>query len=103
MVTLTWTSMNIDSYLHHVHQGLNKLEQLIISANDIIENRIENNLKFVSKIILVDLPNSSKPFSLDEFVAMQEKYIESKTGFLVSKNTEVEYAVDDLLNIINLY
>jgi dynein heavy chain len=40
MSTLTWTSMNIDSYLTHVHQGLNKLEQLIINVNDIIENRI---------------------------------------------------------------
>lgn len=36
MSTLTWTSMNIDSYLNHVHQGLNKLEQLIINVNDII-------------------------------------------------------------------
>jgi dynein heavy chain, axonemal len=44
MVTLTWTSMNIDSYLQNVHAGLNKLEQLIITVNDIIENRIENNL-----------------------------------------------------------
>lgn len=26
MVTLTWTSMNIDSYLSHVHSGLKKLE-----------------------------------------------------------------------------
>lgn len=26
MVTLTWTSMNIDSYLQNVHAGLNKLE-----------------------------------------------------------------------------
>jgi dynein heavy chain len=26
MVTLTWTSMNIDSYLEHVHSGLKKLE-----------------------------------------------------------------------------
>lgn len=49
MVTLTWTSMNIDAYLNHVHQGLKKLEQLIINVNDIIENRIENNLKSVSK------------------------------------------------------
>jgi len=48
MVTLTWTSMNIDSYLFHVHQGLRKLEQLIINVNDIIENRIESNLKLVS-------------------------------------------------------
>ncbi len=26
MVTLTWTSMNIDGYLHHVHAGLSKFE-----------------------------------------------------------------------------
>lgn len=48
--------MNIDSYLFHVHQGLKKLEQLIINVNDIIENRIENNLKAVSKVVLVHLP-----------------------------------------------
>jgi dynein heavy chain len=57
MSTLTWTSMNIDSYLNHVHQGLNKLEQLIINVNDIIENRIENNLKNISKVSLVSLPH----------------------------------------------
>jgi len=26
MVILTWTSMNIDSYLEHVHNGLRRLE-----------------------------------------------------------------------------
>ena len=57
MSTLTWTSMNIDSYLNHVHQGLNKLEQLIINVNDIIENRVENNLKNISKVSLVSLPH----------------------------------------------
>lgn len=49
--------MNIDSYLNHVHQGLNKLEQLIINVNDIIENRIEVNLKNISKVSLVSLPH----------------------------------------------
>ena len=28
MITLTWTSMNIDTYKSHVHLGLRKLEQL---------------------------------------------------------------------------
>ena len=32
MNILTWTSMNIDGYLQHVHAGLNKLEQLIINT-----------------------------------------------------------------------
>jgi dynein heavy chain, axonemal len=65
MVTLTWTSMNIDSYLFNVHQGLKKLEQLIINVNDIIENRIECNLKLVSRVVLVDLPENTNPLTLD--------------------------------------
>jgi dynein heavy chain, axonemal len=104
MVTLTWTSMNIDSYLEHVHNGLRRLEQLIINVNDIIENRIENNLKQVSKVTLVSLPNNeSKPFTLDQFVTLQEDYIRVKTQYLVSKNVEVEHAVDDLLYTILKY
>ena len=45
MVTLKWTSMNIEGYLHHVHSGLSKIEQLIININDIMETE--------SKIILM--------------------------------------------------
>jgi dynein heavy chain len=40
MVTLTWTSMNIDAYKLHVHAGLRRLGELVRSVNDIIENRI---------------------------------------------------------------
>jgi len=72
-------------------------------VNDVIENRIENNLKNVSKVILVELPNDSKPFSLEQFVDRQEKYIEKKKDYLVSKNEEVERAVDDLLLTITNY
>ena len=97
MVTLTWTSMNIDGYLHHVHQGLAKLEQLIININDIMENRIENNLKSLSKQVLVDLPQSAKTFTLDEFVEMQEEWIREVAMQLKSKNFEVEGAVEDLI------
>ena len=56
LITLTWTSMNIEGYLANIHKGLSRLEQLILQVNDIIENRIENNLKKVSKVLLVDLP-----------------------------------------------
>ena len=49
MVTLTWTSMNIDSYKAHVHHGLKRLEQLVTGINDVIEHRIENNLKVLTQ------------------------------------------------------
>jgi dynein heavy chain len=95
--------MNIEGFLHHVHQGLNKLDQLIININDIMENRIENNLKALSKTVLVDLPQDSSTFSLDEFVEMQEDWIESASKKLRSKNYEVEGAVEDLLQTICSY
>jgi len=68
MVTLTWTSMNIDLYLKNIHKGLEKLDNLIIKVNDVIENRIENNLKKVSKVLLVLLPDDTEAMSLDQFV-----------------------------------
>jgi dynein heavy chain len=71
MVTLTWTSMNIDGFLTHVHDGLTKLEQLIISINDIIENRIENNLRAISRVCMVDLPENADAITLEEFVDLQ--------------------------------
>jgi dynein heavy chain len=70
---------------------------LIININDIMENRIENNLKALSKTVLVDLPAGSSTFSLAEFVDMQEDWIESASKKLRSKNFEVEGAVEDLL------
>lgn len=103
IVTLTWTSMNIDGYLHHVHAGLQKLEQLIISINDIIENRIENNLKAISKVILVEMPENGRTYSQDEFVDLQHGSANAQTAFLKSKNIEVERAVDDLLQTIESY
>jgi dynein heavy chain len=45
MVTLTWTSMNIDAYRDHVQNALQKLDELITNINDILENRVEKNLK----------------------------------------------------------
>ena len=76
MITLTWTSMNIDAYKHHAMQGMQKLEQLIVNLNDIIDNRISKNLKLVTRTILVDLPRD-KGVALDEFVVMQEKHVKN--------------------------
>lgn len=103
MVTLTWTSMNIDGFLQNFQQSLNKLEQLILTINDIIENRIENNLKLISKVILVKLPEDGKPLSLDAFVEDQHEHIQAQAELLMSKNIEIERAVDDLLACVMNY
>lgn len=102
MITLTWTSMNIDAYKQHVQTGLRRLEELVTNINDIIENRIEKNLKIVSKTLLVDLPDAES-FTVEEFVKMQEKHIAKQSTLLQGKNLEVEYAVADLVKTIEAY
>jgi len=102
MITLTWTSMNIDQYIQHVHTGLRKLEELVSNINDIIENRIEKNLKIVSKTLLVDLPEHAS-FTVSEFVDMQQNHIKIQSRLLQGKNTEIEQAVGDLISKILAY
>lgn len=102
MITLTWTSMNIDAYKAHIHSGLRRLEELITNINDIIENRIEKNLKIVSKTLLVDLPDSQS-FTVEEFVRMLEKHISKQSTLLQGKNLEIEFAVRDLVKVISSY
>lgn len=99
MVTLTWTSMNIDAYKLQVDKSLQHLDELISTVNDIVESRIEKNLKLVQKTLLVDLP-AHQSFALDEFVMTQERQVSLKTNFLESKNLEVETAVDDVISLM---
>ena len=102
MITLTWTSMNIDAYKHHIHTGLRKLEELVHNINDIIENRVEKNLKMVSKSLLVTLP-SDTTLSLEEFVRTQERFILQESRILQGKNVQVENAVEDMVRIVCAY
>ncbi|KAG2510575.1 hypothetical protein BBO99_00008735 [Phytophthora kernoviae] len=99
LVTLTWTSMNIDAYTAVAHAALQRLEELISSVLDAIENRIEKNLMIVAKASLVHLP-TDQSFALDDFVRMQEKHVANVTRQLAAKNVEIENAVEDVLRLI---
>jgi dynein heavy chain len=102
MTTLTWTSLNIDPFINHVHAGLKKLQELVSCINDIIENRIEKNLKIVSKALLVDLPENTS-FSVSDFVVMQQSHITARSRLLQGKNMEIESAVTDLIQQLVSY
>lgn len=80
-----------------------KLDELCIHVNDIIENRIEKNLKEISNLILIVFPTDNIQISLDHFVKMQDTHIDQNQCFLMSKNEEIERAVDDLNEIVNNY
>ncbi len=100
LVTLTWTSMNIDTYKASIFAGLRRLEEMVMKINDIVENRIQKNLKQISRTVVVSLPDG-RAVTLDEFVLMQETSVKAYTYQLSMRNLEVENAVNDLISIIN--
>jgi dynein heavy chain len=100
LVSLTWTSLNIDQYKASIYAGLKKLEEIVIKINDIVDNRIQKNLKLISRTILVSLPNE-RAVTLEEFVGMQESSVKAFTFQLSMRNLEVENAVGDLISTIS--
>ena len=102
MITLTWTSMNVTTFVEHVKTELARLGDLIDSINDIIENRIENMLKAVSKSLLVSVP-AGKTFHPEDFVDTQEEFIDDLSIKLQGYNMQIESAVEDLVNIVMAY
>jgi len=101
-VLLTWQSMNIDGYLQRMHLGLSKFEELMKKVNDILDHRIEGNLRTISKTLLVELP-SNDSFTLEQFVTLQEKTTKMKTSLVESKNEEIENAVNDVIHAVTVY
>jgi dynein heavy chain len=102
MVTLTWTSMNVETYKTQVHAALSQLEDLILKINDLVAYRVEKNLKIIARTMLVDLP-THRSVTLDEFVSMQEHAVRDRTTALVAKNLEVETAVEDLITMLRRF
>ena len=64
---LTWSSLNIASFVQSIHKGLHTLELLIDRAYDIRTYRIENVLKDMSCVPLCELPDN-EPWTIQEFV-----------------------------------
>ena len=49
-----------------------------MQINDILDNRVEKNLRLVSRISMVVLPDNAS-FSLEDFVTVQEQHIRNQT------------------------
>ena len=102
LFSMTWNAMNIDAFRAHVQSGLARLRGLVTSVNDIVENRIESNVKKVAHMSLVKLPDSGT-LPLEEFSSIQAAHVETHAAILVDINRTVETAVHDLVQLIEGY
>ena len=92
--------MNIDLFIDKAYSNLGRFDQLVRGVNDIMMSRVDEKLKSVSKILLVDLPDAECNIPLERFVDMQERHVRGMTKLLLDKSLEIENAVDDMLHMI---
>ncbi len=72
LTMLTWTSMNISTYLETIADALREVELLVDRANDLVKYRIESILIEMSKVPLCELPTETTPWTIDDFVKRTE-------------------------------
>ena len=93
--SLTWTSTNIDAYLARAHAKMRQMELLVHKMCDLMQGRIDMNLRNASRVMLVDLP-SDQSATPEEFVAMQNRVVKEGGAALVTCSEEIRRACDDL-------
>ncbi|KAK1345311.1 hypothetical protein QTO34_014022 [Cnephaeus nilssonii] len=69
LAALTWTSLNIETYLKHAFAKIKDLELLVDRVNDLIEFRISAVLEEMSSTPLCQLPQE-EPLTCEEFLQM---------------------------------
>lgn len=99
LTVLTWSSINISVYIHAIHSSVNHLVDTIDRVRDILDNRVDKNLKAIRNTTLVDL-KAETAYTLDDFVTSQERVIKAKMGFMNQRNLEAEAAVNDALEAV---
>lgn len=75
--TITWLSQEMELYLKRMDKVLTKVECFVKRANDILLNRIEGQLKKVSKTQLIFVPD--EPIDSAKFYEINSEY-RSKQG-----------------------
>ena len=100
--SLTWHSLNIEQYVTRMHNGIMKFGELMHKINELVDVRLEKNLRSVSKTMLVDI-SAESTFTLDQFVTMQEKVTKQRIQMMDTKNLEIERATNDLIELIRSY
>ena len=95
-------SMNIEGFLTTLTAELERFDFLVSQVVDVVANRINNNLHFVSRLLMFNVP-SEQTFTLRDFSAQQRRHIEECTTVLDIKNREIERAVHDVIAVVQAY
>ncbi|XP_070603204.1 dynein axonemal heavy chain 5 isoform X1 [Erythrolamprus reginae] len=99
ITTLTWTSLNIETYLENIFSKLDNLELLLDRVNDLIEFRINAVLQEISTVPLCSLPEDD-PLTCEQFLNMTKELCTKGVYTLHLKSSLAEEATNELINML---
>ncbi|XP_038070084.1 dynein heavy chain 5, axonemal-like isoform X1 [Patiria miniata] len=99
LTMLSWTSMNIDSYVESVYKSLGELELLMDRANDLCQFRINAVLLDMSTTPLCELPED-EPWTIDQFLQNTQDLCNRGAITIQNKSTQVEEAANEVINML---
>ncbi|KAI8792083.1 dynein heavy chain 5, axonemal [Biomphalaria glabrata] len=102
ITTLTWTSLNVDTYIKEIYETMRDLEKLSKTVKDILDCRIEAVLEDMSITALCDLPEE-EPVTADKFLQMTTDIVQSAAESLASQSQLVEKAVNELVDTLKAH
>lgn len=97
MTALTWTSLNLDSYLQANHVQLSKLEELVDKLLDITECRINSGVRKISQLALCEMPTDGEQLTAEQFLENTEKRCAVVTNLINNRsNLIVSFSLSNL-------
>ncbi|KAI9015067.1 dynein heavy chain and region D6 of dynein motor-domain-containing protein [Gaertneriomyces semiglobifer] len=97
LTALTWTSLNLDSYLAANNAQLTKLEELVDKLLDIIEVRIDHGVKRIAELSLVDVPGESEQWTVEKFLEATEARCSQVLQVINNRSNLIEMATRDIV------
>jgi dynein heavy chain len=96
--SLTWMSININTYIDEVFKHLAVVEETISKANNILTFRLNQNCDAITHTILISFTNDVR--SIQQFMSDNTKYAKTVAMGIEIKNNEIEAATEDMINLL---
>ncbi|KAI9325129.1 dynein heavy chain, N-terminal region 1-domain-containing protein [Obelidium mucronatum] len=98
LTALTWTSLNLESYLNSNHQQLAKLEELVDKLLDIVDCRINVGVRKIAELSLCEVPNENDQWTVDTFIERTESRCAFVLQTINNRSNLIESATRDIIH-----
>jgi hypothetical protein len=98
LTMLTWTSTSVEGYITQFMSSLESIHDMCKKVKDTWDNRIQRNLKVISRVQLVSMPD--KVVATELFVSEQESIIRVRSTVIDQQSLAIGTAINDIVQMM---